>query len=350
MGAVPIRAHAANLLRHLTVAVRVLAAARRHQAIYVQKVILPRWFFRAMKRGGGRVVFDYDDAMYALAPGEEAGPRAFYRRRRVRRFTACLESADLVVVENEPNRLEAEKYCARTLTITGPIDTDRYRPRWAGPKSCATTEAGLKSCATSGATCGATNDANSRVVLGWIGSPSTTGYLRLLEPALARLARDHRIALHLIGAAAFDVPGVTVRHFPWALETEVGHLGTFDIGLMPLTDDPWSRGKGGYKILQYMAMGIPTVASPVGVNADLVRHGETGLLAATIVEWVQALERLVRDGHERDRMGRAAREDAEKRFSLEHYAPMFIDALLTSAKTDGPPEGGHHFGSEGARP
>jgi glycosyltransferase involved in cell wall biosynthesis len=318
-GAVPAAAHVMNTLRHAGIALRAWWAARRHEVVYVQKVILPGWFLRSLKRGGRRLVFDYDDALYALAPGADRGPRALLRRHRMRRFTACLSAADLVVIENEPNRMLTEQYCANTLTITGPIDTDRYRP--------------------------AVRERRGEVVLGWIGSPSTTSYLRMLEPVVRDLASRYSIALHLIGAGTIDIPGVAVRSYRWSLEDEVRNLATFDVGLMPLTDDPWSRGKGGYKILQYMAMGIPTVASPVGINAGLVRHGETGLLASSAEQWRAALERLVVDADERERMGRAARADAVSRFSLAHYAPVFAEALLPRREV-----ASASFGIEGARP
>lgn len=319
-GEVSIVEHAMNVLRHAGIALRLFLAAGRHQAVYVQKVVLPTWFLNTLKRRGRRLVFDYDDAMYAMAPGQDQGPRAWVRRRRLERFTACLAAADLVVVENEPNRTVAAQYCRQTMTITGPIDTDRYRPL--------------------------DRSRGDEVVLGWIGSPSTTAYLRLIEPTLRELAARRKVVLHLIGAARFEIPGVTVRQFPWNLEREVDDLATFDVGLMPLTDDPWSRGKGGYKILQYMAMGLPSVASPVGINRELIRHGETGLLAATPAEWLDSLDRLVSNRNERERMGRAARADAIDRFSLAHYAPQFVEALLPAPIT----AGARSFGIEGARP
>jgi glycosyltransferase involved in cell wall biosynthesis len=301
-GRVPFLSHAANSLGRLLVAWRVLRASRRHDAIYIQKVILPRWFLRALKSRGRRLVFDYDDALYALAPGQEIGVRALVRRHRIRRFTNCLSAADLVVIENEPNRSMTERFCPRTLTITGPIDTERYRPF--------------------------ARIATAEVVIGWVGSPSTTSYLRMVEPVLRQLSTRYRIALHLIGAAPITMEGVVVRQFPWTLDSEVAELAKFDIGIMPLTDDPWSRGKGGYKLLQYMAMGIPAVASPVGINAELIRDGETGLLAPDERAWEDALERLVAGAALRRDLGAAARADVVGRFSLEHYVPLFLDALL----------------------
>lgn len=302
-GRAPIGAHARNALHQLGVLARLAREAGRYDAMYVQKVVLPAWLLRRLKRGGRRIVFDYDDALYVVTPGLEQGLRGAVRRWRVRRFAACLAESDLVTLENEPNRAYTAQYCAATLLITGPIDTDRYRPvpRPAGPD----------------------------VVLGWIGSPSTTHYLAMLEPVLEELVRrGRRVSLNLVGAGTYESAHVAVRSVPWDLETEVAALASFDVGLMPLTDDPWARGKGGYKILQYMAMGIPTVASPVGINAEMLRHGKTGFLAGNVDAWIQALDTLILDRGLRLAVGEAARADALARYSLEHYAPSFVDALV----------------------
>jgi glycosyltransferase involved in cell wall biosynthesis len=302
-GNVSILGHARRFLYNLRVAVRLARRAAGSDAVLVQKVVLPAWYLRLLRRRTGRLVFDYDDALYALAPGHERGVRGVIRRARVRRFAACLAESDAVLVENAPNREFAERHCRETVTITGPIDTERYRPAPPRPET-------------------------GPVVIGWIGTPWTSGYLQLAAPALAELARRGRsIAVHLIGAAPWSFDGVPVRQVPWSLESEVAALATFDLGLMPLTDDPWARGKGGYKILQYMAMGIPTVASPVGLNGELVRDGVTGFLATDSEGWVRALDALVTDAEARRRMGAAARAEAVARYSLEHYAPIWLRAL-----------------------
>jgi len=303
---VPVLEHVWHYLHQLRVLVDLLLRVRACHTVYVQKVVLPAWVLRWLKAGGRRLVFDFDDALYALAPGQDRGLRGAIRRRRAERFERMLKASDLVVIENDINRDYARQHCRELLTITGPIDTARYRPgggRAPGP-----------------------------VVLGWIGSPSTTGYLDFLRPVLQELARrGHAPVLHLIGAAPFEVPGVDVRRTPWAIDTEVDVLATFDVGLMPLTDDPWSRGKGGYKILQYMAMGIPTVASPVGINADLVQHGTTGFLGSSVDEWLAALEALISDPDRRRAIGERARHEAIERHSLERHAPAIVRALVPGA-------------------
>jgi glycosyltransferase involved in cell wall biosynthesis len=311
-GHAPVGEHARNALHQLRVLAELVRRAGRYDAVYVQKVVLPAWVLRRLKRGGRRLVFDYDDALYVVTPGLDRGLRGLVRRWRVRRFAACLGESDLVTLENEPNREYTARYCRSTLLITGPIDTDRYHP--------------------------VSRPVRGEVVLGWIGSPSTTQYLALLEPVLAELVRrGRRVTLNLIGAGAYESPHVAVRSIPWDLATEVDALATFDVGLMPLTDDRWARGKGGYKILQYMAMGIPTVASPVGINVEMLRHGKTGFLAADVDDWIRALDTLILDRALRLQLGEAARADALARYSLAHYAPAFVDALTGGDVRRAPP-------------
>lgn len=308
-GAVPVSEHARNQLRHWRISARLLFAHTRYDTIFIQKVTLPRWLLRVLKRGRRRVVFDYDDALYALAPEQDRGPRAWIRRARIRGFLRMLSASDCVLLENEPNRALTQPYCDDIVTITGPIDTRRYEPR--------------------------ERSASGEVVLGWVGSPSTTVYLELLKPALQVLvARGRSIRLHLVGAKPFKLPGVAITQTNWTLAGEVDALATFDVGLMPLTDDPWSRGKGGYKILQYMAMGIPTVASPVGVNCELIDAGKTGYLAADDDAWVTALDRLVTDAPLRRRMGDAARAAALARHSIDHHAPALVRALAPAGRVE----------------
>jgi len=310
-GHAPVAAHALNALHQLRLVARLIGRAGRYDAFYVQKVVLPSWLLRHLKRGGRRLVFDYDDALYVVTPGREGGLRGLVRRWRAGRFAACLAESDLVTLENEPNRAYTARYCPATLVITGPIDTDRYHPVARADRP--------------------------EVALGWIGSPSTAHYLRLLEPVLAELVRrGRRVTLNVIGAGPYESAHVPVRSFAWELATEVDALGSFDVGLMPLTDDAWSRGKGGYKVLQYMAMAIPTVASPVGINTEMLRDGQTGFLAADTEGWVAALDALILDRARRLTMGDAARADVQARYSLEHYAPTFVEALLRR-RAEAPP-------------
>ncbi len=120
----------------------------------------------------------------------------------------------------------------------------------------------------------------------------------------------------------------------WSEQSEVGSVQMMDIGIMPLPDEPWARGKSGYKLVQYMACGLPVVASPVGVNSTIVEHGEHGFLAGDQAEWLQALERLLGDDELRARMGVAGRDRIVRDYSLQSQAPRFIEVLKSAATTE----------------
>lgn len=163
--------------------------------------------------------------------------------------------------------------------------------------------------------------------IGWIGSPSTARYLRDIAPALAEVCKDGRARVRLIGSGPVDLPGVPVAVLPWSEETEVDEIRRFDVGIMPLPDEPWARGKCGFKLIQYMVCALPVVASPVGVNSEIVDEGGNGFLACDIQGWVEALERLRANVALRRRMGAAGRRRVEERYCLAVTAPKLIGVL-----------------------
>ena len=134
----------------------------------------------------------------------------------------------------------------------------------------------------------------------------------------------------MVGATDVQLEGVPICSSPWRLEEEVAALRRFDIGLMPVPDDSWTRGKGGYKLLQYMAVGLPVVASPVGINTQIVRNGHTGYLATADDAWEELLARLIQDGGLRQRMGLRGRQVVEAEYSLRRAADV-LAATLSAA-------------------
>jgi glycosyltransferase involved in cell wall biosynthesis len=153
--------------------------------------------------------------------------------------------------------------------------------------------------------------------IGWIGSPSTLKYVKLLVPALEILNTQFALELQLVnGEKGVAYSGKQVL-IPWSEETEVGSILQMDIGIMPLPDDPWERGKCAYKLIQYMACGLPVVASPVGMNLEVVVHGENGFLASSVEEWVEYLRKLLEDPSLRARMGEKGRAMVLEKYTLE---------------------------------
>jgi glycosyltransferase involved in cell wall biosynthesis len=162
-----------------------------------------------------------------------------------------------------------------------------------------------------------------------VGHPSTLGYLRRLEPALAGLARQHpELRLRVVCSEPYKSEAIPVENVPWSLAEEVANLRGLDIGLMPLEDDPWARGKCGYKALQYMAVGVPVVCSPVGMNVDIVQEGENGLLAGDLDAWERQISRLVASPELRQRLGAAGQRSVEQNYSLALMAERLAEVLM----------------------
>jgi glycosyltransferase involved in cell wall biosynthesis len=169
-------------------------------------------------------------------------------------------------------------------------------------------------------------------VIGWTGSYSTAQHLDLLRRVLCELARREQFRLRVIGPSVYKLEGVDVDVVPWRSHTEAQDLAEADIGVMPLPDDPWSRGKCACKALQYMGLGIPAVCSPVGINTELIRDGENGFLANTTEEWIAKLTLLLRSAQLRRKLGLAGRKTVEERFSAISQVPRVHEVFRSVIK------------------
>ena len=167
----------------------------------------------------------------------------------------------------------------------------------------------------------------SPVTLGWTGGGGNLAYLQMLERPLARLAKRHDLRLRIVSNREFSMPGIETDYVPWSLEIESTNMSEFDIGLMPLVENAYTLGKCGFKLMQYMASGVPAVASPVGVNREIVRPGQTGFLAESEADWEAHLESLISDVDLRHRLGQESRKVAEREFSYRIWAPRLAEAL-----------------------
>lgn len=247
-----------------------------------------------------RLVIDYDDALFDRY---ERSGSAVLRWLNGGKIDRLMARADAVVVGNEYLAARARRAGARAVTVLPTVvDLARY------PFVAA--DAG-----------------NPRPVIGWIGTPQTSHYLEPIAPLLHRMAEEGRASIELVGARREPWMSPHAVILPWQEETEAAAVSHFDIGVMPLSDDLWSQGKSGFKIVQCMAAGRPVIASPVGVNRQLVRHGETGLLAGSPAEWSQALETLLGDAGLRARMGAAARRIVERELNVEAVLPVLARLL-----------------------
>lgn len=166
---------------------------------------------------------------------------------------------------------------------------------------------------------------HQRFVIGWIGGPQNARHIKLITAALQELCKTQQVVLRCIGAPpGFQIPFVPTEVIPWSWDTEIEHLLSCDVGINPLDNDLFSLGKCGFKLIQYMACGLPVVAAPVGANKDIVDHGINGFLAGNDEEWQQFLERLYEDQALRVSMGEEGRRKVEKRFSVQAVLPKMV--------------------------
>ncbi|MFZ5532403.1 MAG: glycosyltransferase family 4 protein [Pseudomonadota bacterium] len=286
-----------------------LLEAKRFDLLWIEKELfpmLPATVERLLAAADVPYVVDYDDALFH---NYDLHRRTLVRRLLGRKIDRVMAGARLVIAGNDYLAARAEQAGARWIEqLPTVIDLDRYPAVPDAPP-----------------------DPARPFTIGWIGSPHTAEYLAAVAEPLRQLIRRSTARLVLVGAgrgAAADVPA-EVR--PWSEAGEVADIATFDVGIMPLPDAPWERGKCGYKLIQYMACTKPVVASPVGINRQLVTPGVNGYLATTAGEWLQALERLQADRVLGQRLGAAGRALVVERYCLQVTAPQLASFMRRAA-------------------
>jgi glycosyltransferase involved in cell wall biosynthesis len=269
--------------------------------VVLQRKLLPRWAVALLRRRVSRLVFDFDDAVWLR---DSYAPQGFDDPKRQRRFRATVAACDLVVAGNGFLAAEARRHTApdRVSVIPTCVEPSAYPVAEARPVGPLT--------------------------LVWIGSSSTLRGLEQFAPTLSAIGRAvPGVRLKVICDRFPTIPDLPVDACAWRADTEAAEIAAADVGIGWVPDDPWSRGKCGLKILQYQAAGLPVVANPIGVQAEMVRDGETGFTATTADEWVAAVRRLAGDAELRQRLGTAGRRQAEERYSVAVGARAWFAAL-----------------------
>lgn len=275
------------------------------EAFPIGPPLIERWLAGA---GKPPIVYDFDDAVFL--PNVSDANRFIVSLKWARKVPEIMRLSTRVIAGNDFLARFARTYNASAVTIPTCVDTDKFVPR---------ADPGM----------------SSPPVVGWIGSPTTAPYLSMLAGVFRRVQEQTPFQVKISGAAseiAFD--GVPVTNVPWSLADEVSLFNTCDVGVYPLTDDEWSRGKCGFKAIQYMSSGVPVLASAVGANLEIIEDGVNGFLASTPAEWDTKLYRLLTDAPLRARFAAAGRRTVEERYSLRVTAPK-VRAVLDAALAAG---------------
>ena len=279
---------------------QLLARLKEFDAIYLFReaaLLGPPWIERRLAASGVPMVFDFDDAIF-IPYRSPANGYLSYLKFPAKTAEVC-RIARHVMAGNQYLADYAHRTQQNVTIIPTTIDTTKYVPS-----------------ATSG---------NGVPVIGWTGSYSTVQHLDRLRSVLQELRRAVPFRLRVICSAPYRLEGIEVENILWTSAQEVADLAGIDVGIMPLPEDRWSKGKCGCKALQYMAVAKPAVCSPVGVNTEIIRDGENGLLANTDEEWIAALSRLLASASLRKTMGEKARKTVEERFSARCIAPKVAE-------------------------
>jgi glycosyltransferase involved in cell wall biosynthesis len=285
---------------------RVLRSLAGADIVMVHREAFPLgWplFLERLGRFHGAVVYDYDDALFTP---QRRGRGLLEWLENLQTPGRVMKMSDVVLAGNPFLADYARQWTDQVVLVPTCIDTDRFKPAQSRPS-------------------------HDLPIVGWIGSHSTAKYLQQIVPAFERAAAEVPFELYVVGSSApITARGVRVVQFPWSLPREIEDFQRCDVGVYPLWDDEWSRGKSGFKAIQFMACGVPVIATPVGVTRDIIQEGVNGLFASSVDEWSHALIRLLRDAELRRALGAAGRQRIEDRYSVRAQAPRLVEALRSA--------------------
>lgn len=293
--------HAGYFAGRVAERLRCLTLSGAYDVVVVEKELLP-YFPHGIEglllASRPRIVTLYDDATFAYY---RRHPSPLVRLLCRDKIARVMRASSHIVVWNDYLAEFARRHNRNVTVVNTAVDLARYRVKeyTDGPRP-------------------------GPVVLGWIGTPNSFRFIRELEDAFRHLSAHHDVALHVISSEPYESSHIRVVNKRWSVETEVDDLLELDIGIMPLPDNEWTRGKSAAKAVQYMAAGVPCVCSPVGVNLRLIDDGRNGYLATTAHEWASKLAMLIESPDLRREIGLKGRATVEAGYSLEAVAPLLI--------------------------
>jgi len=275
---------------------RLLSKASAADLVFIQRKLLAPWLVSALKRRCSKLVYDFDDAIFSKSSGKPSN-------RRMAKFRKVLDTADLVLAGNAYLAEQCQFTCpdVDTIVVPTPVDQDLYDREIEKQKGC---------------------------VLVWVGSSSTRKYLEFHRDIFEEIgARFPNVRLKVIADFEFKLDKLPVENIQWSSETESRELGSAHIGIAPMIDNQYTRGKCALKIIQYMAAGLPVISSRVGANSEVIVNGETGFLVDSLEEWIEAVEHLETDPSARDKMGSAGYQRMQENYSQQAVVESIVENL-----------------------
>jgi glycosyltransferase involved in cell wall biosynthesis len=270
----------------------VLTKCSKFDLVWIEKELFkffPASFERILSSLNKPYIVDYDDATFH---NYDLSPSPFFKIFMRNKIDVVMRNSKCVVAGNDYLAQRAVSSGAKRVEILpSVVDLEKYPLQ--------------------------PPDENTIFTIGWIGSLSTTKYLYTIQEALTVVCKTGSVRLMGIGCGPIKLISVPLTFRPWSEETEAKNINLFQVGIMPLTDNPWERGKCGFKLIQYMASRKPVIASPVGINSKIVRHGVNGFLASTTEEWITAINTLRNNPLLAKEMGLKGRECVEREYSVQ---------------------------------
>jgi len=304
------------LLKSIFIRFNDLRRASDFDVVFIQReaLLLGSSYFEKQFFKRHKVIFDFDDSIWLLDTSPENKKFEFLKNPNKTKIN--IANAHAVIAGNNYLANYASQFNKNVIIIPTTIDTDFHQP-----KSELRTSTYVQLA--------------KKIIIGWSGSISTIKHFEIAIPAIKQIQNKYpnKIEIHVIGQGSYSHSEINVVGKKWAAETEVDDLNCFDIGIMPLPDDEWVKGKCGLKGLSYMACGVATVMSPVGVNKEIIEHGVNGLLAGTTQEWVECISQLIENPNLRQQLGEAGRQTVVKTYSVNANKNHYLEVLNSVIKS-----------------
>lgn len=264
---------------------------KNYDSVFLQRRLLRFLDFYLLRKNSKKLLFDFDDAIMFRDSSSRSDSNGQHSRARERMFKRTVSESDEVIAGNSFLKEKALKYKDKVNLLPTTIEMEKYVPQVVE---------------------------KDFITIGWIGSAKTLFYLEDIKDVFEEIGkREKNVKLKIIADDFFDLENMEVLKVNWTSENEIDELNSIDIGIMPLTVDDWSKGKCGFKLIQFMALKKPCVCSPVGVNRDIVNDGENGFWAKDKNQWKETILKLIRDKHLRQEMGDNAGKKVRKEFSTK---------------------------------